>query len=112
MTKNNKTVWIVWGLILSMVVSTLIFYLVTYNHPIMTGDPELGEKYREVCLQYSHDLMMDFLGIPAHAQIINVRQDGGEIIILLTSFIPPSRTKVWHSDGDIPYWEMGARSYS
>lgn len=85
----------------------LIFNRVTYDHPIFTGDPELAVKYREVCLRYSHTLMEDFCGIPAHAQIINVRQGEGEIMILLTSVFPLSRTKVWYSEGDAPYWEIG-----
>jgi len=85
-------------------------YFISYDHPIFIGDPELCEKYREVSLRYSHELMADFLGIPSHAQIITVRQGEGEIFILLSSFIPPSRTKVWHSEGDVPYWETGLGS--
>ena len=88
-------------------ISTLIFYHVTYDHPIIIGDLELVEKYREDCLRYSHELMADCLVIPAHAQIIDVREGKGGIIIILTSFLPPSRTKVWHSEVDVPYWEVG-----
>ena len=88
-------------------IAVLIFYHVTYSNPIVIGDLDLAEEYEEVCLRYSHTLMESFCGIPAHAQIINVRKGEGEIIILLTSIFPLSRTKVWHSDGDIPYWEIG-----
>ena len=85
----------------------LAMYGITYDNPIFVGDAELCEAYRDVCLRYSHELMADCLGIPAHAQIIFVRQGEGQTEILLLSFLPPSRTKVWHSDGDAPYWEMG-----
>lgn len=95
------------SMIIVLFIAVLIFYNVTYNSPIFIGDPDLISEYNEVCLRYSHTLMEDFCGIPAHAQIINVRKDGGDTVILLTSIFPLSRTKVWHSDGDAPYWEIG-----
>ena len=88
-------------------IAVIIFYYVTYSNPIVIWEPDLVEEYSEVYLRYSHTLMENFCGIPAHAQIINVQKREGDIVILLTSIFPLSRTKVWHSDGDIPYWEIG-----
>lgn len=96
---------ILFAIIATIVLLNAAVYGITYNHPLILGDPALCEQYREVCLRYSHELMADCLGIPAHAQIISIQPGQGEVIILLTSIIPPSRTKVWHSDGDVPYWE-------
>ena len=109
--KSRRLRFVIVTVIVAICLTNILVYHITYDNPIIIGDSELCEKYRDVCLRYSHTLMEDFFGIPAHAQIINVRKGEGEIVILLTSFFPLSRTKVWHSDGDIPYWEIGLHSY-
>ena len=104
---QKKVLIIIFSTIGVLCIAALIFYNVTYNNPIITGDSELVTEYKEVCLRYGRTLMGDFCGIRAHAQIINVRKEKGCVVILLTSIFPLSRTKVWHSDGDAPYWESG-----
>ncbi len=99
-------------IIVMLCLLNIAVYHVTYDNPIVLGDHELYHQYKEYCLSYSHTLMEDFLGIKAHAQIIHISEgDSASAEILLISLIPPSRTKVWHSEGDIPYWECGLNSY-
>lgn len=88
----------------------LMLYYKTYNSPIIIGDSALYEQYMKYCLSYSHTLMEDFLGIPAHAQFIYVVKENNNIVITLISIIPPAQTKVWHSDNDAPYWKIGLGS--
>lgn len=99
------------SVIVAFSVSVTVFYHITYDHPIIIGESELCEKYRDICIGYGHTLMLNFLGIEAHAQFINIEKKDGQIIIILSSIFPPSRTKVWYSEGDVPYFEMGADSY-
>ena len=108
MVKNEtRKLWIIFvSFLVILALAVVIFYIITYNNPIIIGDSELKEKYSEVSIKYSHDLMTNFIGIPAHAQLVIIQRRAG-IEILHISFFPPSRTKVWHSDSDIPYWEIG-----
>lgn len=95
-----------------LIALNLILYYSTYNNPIIIGNDKLYEQYKKYCLSYSHTLMEDFLGVPTHAQIICLQTENNEIVITLISVIPPARTKVWHSEGDAPYWKIGFRSYT
>ena len=110
MNANRKKIVIeVFAFTLILLIAILSFYFITYDHPICIGDHKLCEQYEGVILEYSHTLMADFIGIPTHAQLIEVRGTEGAIVIYLDSIIPPSHTKVWHTDCDAPYWEKGFR---
>lgn len=110
--RKNFIVKITIIVLLALISFNLILYYSTYNTPIIIDNDKLYEQYKEYCLSYSHTLMEDFLRIPTHAQIICLQTENNEIVITLISVIPPARTKVWHSEGDAPYWKIGLRSYT
>ena len=84
-----------------LIAAVLIFYAVTYSHPIVIGTfPTEDARLR--CMNYAHDLMGNFLGIPIHAQIIVVTEP---YVYRLVSFFPPWKTTVYDTENDIPYWE-------
>lgn len=72
---------------------------------------DLYRQYEEACTEYSHTLMFGSFGIPAHAQIMVIRETGYGIEILMISVLPPARTKVYHSEADAPYWTTGLNAY-
>ena len=84
-----------------LIAAVVIFYAVTYSHPIVIGTfPTEDARLR--CMNYAHDLMGNFLGIPIHAQIIVVTEP---CVCRMVSLIPPWRTTVYASADDVPYWE-------
>ena len=87
----------------------------TYLNPIIYGDnlDNFDPIFEEKCVEYSHTLMGEFLGIEIHAQFVRVKKtseesDGYELAeLLLISVFPPAITKVWYSSEDVPYWRTG-----
>lgn len=87
--------------------------LVTYNHPIVLGDHELYLRYRDDCVKYSHDLIGKIGPIDLYAQVAVVTESDGASaeMLLVNLFVPFARVRVWHCEGDVPYWESGFKAY-
>ena len=84
-----------------LIAAAVIFYAVTYSHPLVIGTfPTDNARLR--CMNYAHDLMGNFLGIPIHAQIMVVTEP---CVCRMVSLIPPWKTTVYASADDVPYWE-------
>ena len=87
--------------------------LVTYNHPIVLGDYELYLRYRDDCVKYSHDLIGKIGPIDLYAQVAVVTESDSASakMLLVNLFVPFARVRVWHCEGDVPYWESGFKAY-
>ncbi len=88
-------------------------FLVTYNHPIVLGDYELYLRYRDDCVKYSHDLIGKIGPIDLYAQVAVVTESDSASaeMLLVNLFVPFARVRVWHCEGDVPYWESGFKAY-
>ena len=83
-----------------LLLAAIVFYAVTYSHPIVIGTfPTEDAEMR--CMDYAHTLMGDLFGIPIHAQIIFVTEP---YVYRMVSFFPPWKTTVYDAENDIPYW--------
>ena len=87
--------------------------LVTYNHPIVLGDHELYLRYKDDCVKYSHALIGKIGPIDLYAQVAVVTESDGASaeMLLVNLFVPFARVRVWHCEGDVPYWESGFVAY-
>ncbi len=96
-----------------LALAAYLFDVYTYDHPVIVAGRSLYTGREEQILAYGRTLMFSYIGGRAHAQFITLRvnQSSGCIEILLISVMPPARTKVYHSDADVPYWETGLKSY-
>lgn len=90
-----------------------VLYIVTYNHPIVLGEYELYMRYKDDCLEYSHNLIGNIGPIRLHAQVAVVTESDSASaeMLLVNLFVPFARVRVWHSEGDIPYWGSGFKAY-
>ena len=89
------------------------FYFVTYNHPIVLGDYELYLRYREDCIEYSHKLIGSIgpIDLHAHVAVVTESDSASAEMLLVNLFVPFARVRVWHCEGDVPYWESGFEAY-
>lgn len=84
-----------------LLAAAVVFYAVTYSHPIIIGAFPTEEAQIR-CMEYGHRLMGDLFGIPIHAQIISITEP---YVYRMISLVPPWKTTVYASENDIPYWE-------
>ena len=84
-----------------LIMAAVLFYAVTYSHPMVIGTFPT-EDARIHCMNYAHQLMGEFFGIPIHAQIISITEP---YVYRMISLVPPWKTTVYAAENDIPYWE-------